>query len=47
MLGRAARLTEGPLKPRSRDLLSLSLSERARGPETGARYIRKRFESVR
>lgn len=47
VLGRAARLTEGPLKPRSRDLLSLSLSERARGPETGARYIRKRFESVR
>lgn len=45
VLGRAARLTEGPLKPRSGP--PLSLSERARGPETGARYIRKRSESVR
>lgn len=31
VLGRAARLTEGPLKPRSRDLLSLSPRERG-GP---------------
>lgn len=47
VLGRAARLTEGPLKPRLGTNSPLSLTERARGPETGARYIRKRSESVR
>lgn len=49
VLGRAARLTEGPLKPRSGPpLLSLSHRESSeRLAETGARYIRKRSESVR